>query len=504
MAKKSETINSSIFFTFKVSEHSGTNVLFISSPGAGKSKSIEMLAKMRGYELITLRGSTLTESEVMGFDAIEVDKETGENHIRHCRPSWFSRLLRNHEAGKRTVLFLDELLSCSPLVQSAMLSLVLDRMVDAEPLPESTIIVSCSNPINSQTSDFQCLSAMYNRFCLFNLTCEDSTLDEFLCTYEGASTGNMKNLIETRMEMLQRMDAQMLDIDEDMKNRIGEYFEKCIKETARSLMKGGEKVLDLNCTETQQIYQSQEDDFMYGFISLRTLYFLSKMTLSTYLCFGKDGIRSDNFKKIIAGLVGIALSRKNGDVVKTKVADNFYQSIVQTLSSIDKLSNTKIKTYEDFFNRVVNKDGKNKNTLSQEEITAILGKFQEMKNDTEIREVTKPLEDSVILRLCDMVKHMSVNILKFKIDQKTDIKNTLTPEIVTGMISKWNYMSDIYREIYGVTSNPNCSYPKGINEKVSTIKNELTSDYMKLSSYCRVVGSSYPEFKDIVPEIRKP
>ena len=59
MAKIKESINSSIFFALKNSETSGVPTLLIASPGFGKSTTVEMFAKLRGYELIVLRGSTM-------------------------------------------------------------------------------------------------------------------------------------------------------------------------------------------------------------------------------------------------------------------------------------------------------------------------------------------------------------------------------------------------------------------------------------------------------------
>ena len=334
-----------------------------------------------------------------------------------------------------------------------------------------------------------------------NITSDENALDEFLSVYDGASTGEMKDLLQLKAESLKRMDAQKVDLPIDLRNRVCQYFETAIRETTRSLMKSGEKPLDLNCTETQSIYANQEgDEFMRGFISLRTLGYLVRNTIATYFNFGKSGIQSANFKKMIEGLCGLALSRKNGEVVKTKVAENYYQSLVQTLSSIDKLSNSKIKVYEEFFNKIISNT---KTELSQEEVTSILNKFSEMSNDTEVKDVSKPLEDIVVTKLCDLIKHNSKKILTIRIKPDEDLSNTLTTETCTGMISRWNYMSEMYSKVSSIVRDPKNTYTPDVTKAVDSAKEKLTEDYMKLSSYSKLTATNFPEFKTLMPEIKK-
>ena len=499
MAKLKESINNSIFFALKNSETSGVPCLIISSPGAGKSTTVEMFAKLRGYELIVLRGSTMSETEVMGFDAVNQKQDGIE--VRHCRPTWFEKLLENDRNGKKTLLFLDEITTVNNYIQSALLHLIFERKVDAEKLPDSCLIVSAGNHINNLTTEFQTLSALWNRFCIFNITSNENALDEFLSVYEGASTGEMKDLMTLKADALKRMDSQRVDLPEDLRNRVCQYFETAIRETTRKLMNSGEKPLDLNCTETQSIYANQDgDELMRGFISLRTLGYLVKSTIATYFNFGKSGIKSDNFRKMIEGLCGLALSRKNGEVVKTKVGENYYQSLIQTLSSIDKLSNSKIKVYEDFFNKIV---GNTKTELSQEEVTSILNKFDEMSKDNEIREVSKPLEDIIVTKLCDLIKHNSRKIITIRIKPDEDISKTLTTETCTGMISRWNYMSDMFNKVSSIVSDPKNTYSQDLTSTIKSAKEKLTEDYMKLGSYSKLTAVNYPEFKTLMPEIRK-
>ena len=100
MAKLKESVNSSIFFALKNSETSGVPCLLCGNPGCGKSTTVELFAKIRGYDIVVLRGSTMSETEVMGFDAVNQKKDSVET--QHCRPTWYTRLLES-SAKPRTI-----------------------------------------------------------------------------------------------------------------------------------------------------------------------------------------------------------------------------------------------------------------------------------------------------------------------------------------------------------------------------------------------------------------
>ena len=495
---KKESINSSIFFALKISEKSGVPVYLCGNPGCGKSTSVEMFAKIRGYELITLRGSTSTESEILGFDAVHNRVE--DIRVMHCRPTWFEQLLEYDRQGKKVILFLDELSSSTQYIQSALLNLIFDRKVDAERIPDSTLIVAAGNYINNMGAEFQTLSALYNRFCIFNVTVDESALDEFLSRYDGVATGKQGSVIDQKSAILESMDRLGVEVSADKRAKICQYFEVAVKETSRSLLKGNH-VLDFNCSETQSIYNTMDgDETLKGFISLRTLGYLVRNAIETYFNFGKDGIKSDNFKKIIEGLCGVALSRQNGEVVKTVVSENFYNSLVQTLSSIDKLSNDRIKVYEEFFEKMA----VTKKEMSQEEVVAILGKLEEMANDNEIKTVSKPLEDVIIRNLSEMIKYNSKKSISIKLKTTDSVAKVLTPEFLTGTIATWNNISELYSRVNRIVMNKNNTYSAEIIKVMETTKEKLTEDFMKLGSYSKLVSSNYPEFAGLLPQIKNP
>lgn len=495
------SINQSIFFALSNSETSGVPVLLIGSAGTGKSTTVSMFAKLRGYELLLLRGSTSSEQEITGFDTVYQDPEEKTTKVVHAKPTWFNQLLENSAAGKKTLLFLDEITAVNPYVQAALLHLIFERKVDDQDIPEDTLIVSAGNYSNNLTGEFELLSPVVNRFAVFNVVPDEGSLDEFLSEFDGVNLGSKVNLLEKKEQELREMDSQRQSLTEEMKNKVNCYFEKAIKETTRSLLKSGEKVLSFSCTATQELYKSQtEDELLKGFISLRSLSYLRRYATATYLNFGKAGIMGSNFKNVIQGLCGIALSRKNHEVVATDVTENYYQSLVQTLASIDKLSNTKAKEYEDFFGRILSDD--KKSVLTKEETVAMINKLEELKNDNQMVDLTKPLDDEVIESLLTLIESSSKKQTKIEIKPGEDIATILTPEKTTGIITSWNEVSTLFSGLQDLVLATNRTYPESIVNKMTNTKSKLMEHSMKIGSYAKLTSRKYPEFSELMPEIK--
>lgn len=222
--------------------------------------------------------------------------------------------------------------------------------------------------------------------------------------------------------------------------------------------------------------------------------------MAAYENFGAEGIKGSNFKHILEGLVGIALSRKNGEVVSTKVSDNYYQSIIQTLSSISKLSNSKISVYEDFFKKVVLPKS-SKTELDPTETTIIYDKLKEMESDQEIKDVTKPLEDEIVVKLFELLCYSGKKIVQIKINAKEEVASILSQEKLTGMITKWNTISDLNTQLKNIVVSPKNSYTKTMTDKVTDFDKELTAIQMKLSSYIKLAVKNFPEFASLLPKL---
>ena len=458
-----------------------------------------MFAKLRDYELLLLRGSTASEQEIMGFMSVhQGEKEVTATNVL---PTWFLKMKEYQAQGKKTLLFLDEITAVNPYVQAALLHLIFERKVNEEPIPDDCLIVSAGNYSGNLTNEFELLSPVVNRFCVFNITPDESSLDEFLRVYDGAGVGKTRDIMKEKAETLALMDSQKISLTPDSRRKVANYFETAIRETSRSLMTSGEKPLNFKCTDTQSVYKSQEnDELLRGFVSPRSLSYLTRMTVAAYENFGVEGIKGSNFKHILEGLVGVALSRKNGEVVQTKVADNYYQSLVQTLSSISKLSNTRIKVYEEFFQKMILPKS-SKSILEEKEITVISDKFREMENDQEIKSVTKPLEDEIVIKFFEILIHNGKKVSQIKVASKDDIVSCLSQEKLTGIITKWNSIFDLGCQLKNMVTSPSNSYSQTILNQVSDYEKEITACQMKISSYIKLGIKNFPEFSSLLPQL---
>lgn len=496
MAKKA-SINESIFYALKNSETSGVPVLLIGSAGTGKSTTVEMFAELRGYELLLLRGSTASEQEIMGFMSVH----QGEKDVTatNVLPTWFLKMKEYEAQGKKTLLFLDEITAVNPYVQAALLHLIFERKVNEEKIPDDCLIVSAGNYSGNLTNEFELLSPVVNRFCVFNITPDEGSLDEFLKVYDGAGVGKTRDIMKEKSDVLALMDSQKINLTPESKRKTGNYFETAIRETSRSLMTSGEKPLSFECTDTQSVYKSQEDDeILRGFVSLRTLSYLTRMTMAAYENFGPDGIKGSNFRNILEGLVGVALSRKGGDVVKTYVADNYYQSIIQTLSSISKLSNSKIKEYEEFFQTILSSK---KTGLDTKEMTVIKDKLSEMRSDSELKNVSNPLDNEIITKILDLLVANGKKIVQLKIKAGEDVAKFFTLEKLTGMITEFNNVYDLGKDICDIVRSKLNSYPTMIETKAGDYEKEIMAIQMKLSSYIKLATKNFPEFSGLLPNL---
>lgn len=287
MSKKD--INSSIFAALKVSEKSKVPFLLIGNPGTGKTTTVEMFSKIRGYEMILLRGSQSTPEEILGYDVSEpsISKSTTVK----LRPAWFEKLLNNTKSGKKCLLFLDEITTANEYTQSALLHLIFERKVGDEDLPEDTLIVSAGNYASNLSSQFNLIPPLMNRFCIYNIVATETDLDNFLSEYKGASVNGKPNGIEKSMKDLKEMDDLEPSISDEFVLKVSEKIEFSINLTSKSLIRGSK--LDLKVTDMQDLYGDLDNDAaLPGFVTLRSLVYLKRLSIASYRCFGKSGLTS--------------------------------------------------------------------------------------------------------------------------------------------------------------------------------------------------------------------
>jgi hypothetical protein len=133
----------------------GVTVLLTSDPGEGKSSMVRSLARNREMPCEVVFCPT---KEPADFDGLPVPQ--GED-VSLCPPRW----ARNLEAAGKGILLLDELGSCSPEVQAAVLGVALERQVGDLRLPREVYVIAAANPPDKAANGWALAPPVANRVC---------------------------------------------------------------------------------------------------------------------------------------------------------------------------------------------------------------------------------------------------------------------------------------------------------------------------------------------------
>jgi len=134
------------------------SVLLLSPPGVGKSDVINQAAMEAGLPCRSLLGTQIAPEDVSGIPRI-----VGERSV-FCPP----RVLLP-EDPQPFCLFLDELPACTPDIQKAFYSLLLERRLGEHPLPEGTWVVAAGNRAEDRSLVRSLSAALVNRVIILNV-----------------------------------------------------------------------------------------------------------------------------------------------------------------------------------------------------------------------------------------------------------------------------------------------------------------------------------------------
>jgi hypothetical protein len=134
------------------------SLLLLSPPGVGKSEMVAQAAISAGLKCRSLLGTQIAPEDVSG-----VPKIVGERSV-FCPP----RVLLP-ETPEPFCLFLDELPACTPDIQKAFYSLLLERRVGEHHLPPGTWVVAAGNRTEDRALVRTISSALINRVILLHV-----------------------------------------------------------------------------------------------------------------------------------------------------------------------------------------------------------------------------------------------------------------------------------------------------------------------------------------------
>lgn len=128
------------------------------APGIGKSSIVRQIAQEQNVAFIDLRLALMDPTDLKGIPFYDKESHTA----LWAPPAFLPR------EGKG-VLFLDELNSAPPAVQSSAYQLILDRKIGEYELPEGWAIVAAGNREGDRGVTYKMPSPLANRFVHFEL-----------------------------------------------------------------------------------------------------------------------------------------------------------------------------------------------------------------------------------------------------------------------------------------------------------------------------------------------
>lgn len=128
----------------------GRPVFLWGAPGLGKSAVVKTAAKNDSRTVHDVRAVLLDPVDLRGIPTI------ADGRTRWAPPEFLP-------SENRSVLFLDELPQAAPLVQSACLSLLLDRMIGEYRLPDDACVIAAGNRAEDRAGSHRVLSPILNR-----------------------------------------------------------------------------------------------------------------------------------------------------------------------------------------------------------------------------------------------------------------------------------------------------------------------------------------------------
>lgn len=248
--------------------------LIMSHPGMGKTTLISKWCEYKGYNLVTVVPSTCAPDDILGLQSVI------DNRLVRLTPSWFNRLVKESKKG-RTVLFLDELTTCSEMLQGPLLNLIFNRDLGEETLPENCLVVAAGNYSEDLNGAFTMMAPMVNRFMILNLQNSDFDLDE---------------VMDDEFEELTSKEEikKYLGLTDEGKTKFDyELFKNWVKESGEVVMGKCEA--------------SEEEGFgLLGFTSIRSLAF-SKTFVREYM----EEFHDDLWSRIVGDTLGRSNKREN-------------------------------------------------------------------------------------------------------------------------------------------------------------------------------------------------
>lgn len=321
------TIAQTVYDVCELSRTTNIPFLLISNPGYGKTTGLRNFAQKNGYHVEAVIGSRSTPEELLGYQV-----NNGGEALEHLDSQWWKRIQDKEAEGIHSILFCDEISTCSPQVQGSMLSLIFDRMNNkGEKLPESCIIIAAANYAKNLPNYMDIMAPTINRFCVVNLT-------------KGMSGIDITREIFHRNEC-EAVARKLVALSDESNTKYNEKMEELFNSL---FVKYSDKhasigYLDINNSDLANLYQDA-DDVLYNVLSLRSMANFIDLTKKCI----EFNITDDNFiEKVVDGMIGKGTNNFKEPAQEKGYREILYssvKSIIKQITSGNKVAENK-KTF---------------------------------------------------------------------------------------------------------------------------------------------------------------
>jgi hypothetical protein len=333
---KEKTLNEvrdTIHISLSLAEYTKLPFLLLGNPGIAKTTILRSWAESKGYKVVSLIGSQRTAEEILGYQ-VRVDDPSTKVGVRlvTVTPDWYDEIVEYHDAGHKTILFIDEISQAPENVQGAMLQLIFDRKTGGRNyLPEDTLIISAANYKANLPPQMTMQAPTLNRFVIVNVEPADGVgyAEEFL------------QPIDTRNDKL--IDFQDIEITPKVAEccRVNVLSMMTRLFTSYAIVEGTSPVLDVKAQNFNEIFEA--DGKIYNFISGRTMHYLYQVALGLIhlgICRRRYAAKISN---LVLGLIGNGTnSFKNENDIRDyrkSLTLDFQKVLTNTINSTTLVSN---------------------------------------------------------------------------------------------------------------------------------------------------------------------
>lgn len=184
----------------------GLRPLFWGKPGVGKTAQVETLVEAMGGHLITIIASIREPADFLG-----IPMPDGKGGLLYAAPGWARTANALAAKGKIVFVFLDELTTCAPAVQAALLRVTNEGYVGDLKLHDNVVFMAAANPVEIAAGGYDLAPPMANRWLHLDWedpsasTWSEGILSDWASTTEAESAADVIKRIDARYDVHEAM-----------------------------------------------------------------------------------------------------------------------------------------------------------------------------------------------------------------------------------------------------------------------------------------------------------